>query len=82
MLTVRLSPEAHNLQIVVDVFTAGSLAAGFTINKIAQNAPCAGSVQVIDRGQNLTEQKPLCRVLIGDIDADGDRDAMMPISSS
>ena len=76
MLTVRLSPEAHNLRIVMEAFTAGALAVSFTINKIDQNAPCAGSVQVIDRGQNLTEQKvPLCRVLIGDIDADGDRDA-------
>jgi hypothetical protein len=76
ILTVRLSPDAHNLQIVVDTFTAGALAVSFTINKIDQNAPCAGSVQVIDRGQNLTEQKILlCRVLLGDIDADGDRDA-------
>jgi hypothetical protein len=76
MLTVRLSPEAQNLHIGMDAFTAGALVVGFTINKIDQNAPCAGSVQVIDRGQNLTEQKiPLCRVLLGDIDADGDRDA-------
>jgi hypothetical protein len=76
ILTVRLSPEAQNLQIVVDTFTAGALAVGFTIHKTDQNAPCAGSVQVLDRGQNLTQQKvPLCRVLLGDIDADGDRDA-------